>query len=235
MSLAREIREISRNQTRLLEKEEKQQYEIELEKDILNCLKTNIEQAIYKYGANEVWLKQEKILSDTIKDLKSIVIEKVDMEQKQTSMNDIIINSPKYTISELEEYQIISILEDIFVKEVKKILQLLNLQEKAHLNKLAGTLEKEFENTYNKLKMKKFSKTSIMATLKQNKQRELSIDLYKRDYEIETIKKAHDIALKKVLDNHKYDIEQAPDNKDIPIGWKIYGVFKGINTIKKHL
>ena len=127
MGLVREIKEISRNQTRFLEKEEKQHFEVEFEKDIINCLRANIEQATFEYGTNDVWFKQEEIIINTIEDLKHITIKKNDMEQEQDSLEDVIVNEPKYTINELEEYQISTILEDMFVKEVKKYLQLLNL------------------------------------------------------------------------------------------------------------
>lgn len=225
MGLVREIKEISRNQTRLLEKEEKQHFEVEFEKDIINCLRTNIEQATFEYGTNNVWFKQEEIIINTIEDLKNITIKKNDMEQEQDSLEDVIVNEPKYTINELEEYQISTILEDMFVKEVKKYLQLLNLQEKASLNNLVDVLEEDIENTYLYLRQEKYLKKDIVRVLKGNRQLNLRIKQFNEDYDVSTIKKAFEKATNKVLNKYSYDVDVKENTvkikiKNVPLAYK---------------
>lgn len=225
MGLVREIKEISRNQTRLLEKEEKQHFEVEFEKDIINCLRTNIEQATFEYGTNDVWFKQEEIIINTIEDLKHITIKKNDMKQEQDSLEDVIVNEPKYNISELEEYQISTILEDMFVKEVKKYLQLLNLQEKASLNNLVDVLEEDIENTYLYLRQEKYLKKDIVRVLKGNRQLNLRIKQFNEDYDVSTIKKAFEKATDKVLSKYSYDVDVKENTikskvKNVPLAYK---------------
>lgn len=225
MGLIREIKEISRNQTRLLEKEEKQHFEVEFEKDIINCLRTNIEQAIFEYGTNDIWFKQEEIIINAIEDLKHITIKRNDMKQKQDSLEDIIVTEPKYNISEIEEYQISTILEDIFVKEVKKSLQLLNLQEKASLNKLINILEDDIENTYLYLRQEKYLKNDIVRVLKGNRQLNLRIRQFNESYDVDTIKKAFEKATSKVLNKYSYDVDAKESTikskvKEVPLAYK---------------
>jgi hypothetical protein len=225
MGLVREIKEISRNQTRLLEKEEKQHFEVEFEKDIINCLRTNIEQATFEYGTNDVWFKQEEIIINTIEDLKHITIKKNDMKQEQDSLEDVIVNEPKYNINELEEYQISTILEDMFVKEVKKYLQLLNLQEKASLNNLVDVLEEDIENTYLYLRQEKYLKKDIVRVLKGNRQLNLRIKQFNDDYDVSTIKKAFEKATNKVLNKYSYDVDVKENTikskiKNVPLAYK---------------
>lgn len=225
MGLVREIKEISRNQTRLLEKEEKQHFEVEFEKDIINCLRTNIEQATFEYGTNDVWFKQEEIIINTIEDLKHITIKRNDMKQEQDSLEDVIVSEPKYTINELEEYQISTILEDMFVKEVKKYLQLLNLQEKASLNNLIDVLEEDIENTYLYLRQEKYLKKDIVRVLKGNRQLNLRIKQFNEDYDVSTIKKAFEKATNKVLNKYSYDVDVKENTikskiKNVPLAYK---------------
>lgn len=225
MGLVREIKEISRNQTRLLEKEEKQHFEVEFEKDIINCLRTNIEQATFEYGTNDVWFKQEEIIINTIEDLKHITIKRNDMKQEQDSLEDVIVSEPKYTINELEEYQISTILEDMFVKEVKKYLQLLNLQEKASLNNLVDVLEEDIENTYLYLRQEKYLKKDIVRVLKGNRQLNLRIKQFNEDYDVSTIKKAFEKATNKVLNKYSYDVDVKENTikskiKNVPLAYK---------------
>lgn len=198
MGLIREIQEISYNQTKQLEREEKKQFEFELEKDLINCLKVNIIQAIYTYSKNDVWFKQEEIIINTIEDLKKITVDKEDI-------NDKIKKVQKYQISEEEEYNLCNILEDIFVKETKKILQLQDLQDKTSIDKLTNELSEELEEIYTSLLNKGYNKKEITYALTRDKQLELSIEEHKINYDKEIIKKSHRKAVQIVLSNHKYD------------------------------